>query len=133
MDQASSRRCPHFQLVSDPIETDGPPVYLTVRRCLLTERMIGLLAAADAGEQLAHMLTLHSASGGLFAFVGPDLEAVTQRSCLAQRCENSCTPAYSQHLVEFGIEDPAAEDVNCHDGADDGKAAEPAGTLGLEP
>ena len=54
-------------------------------------------------------------SGRVYAFVGPDLEAVTQQSCTVQRCESRCTPAYSRHLENFGLEDPGEEEVTCQE------------------
>jgi hypothetical protein len=115
MDQNSGKRCPHFQIYSEPLELDGPPAYLAVRRCLLTERMISLLNSSVAGKQLAQKLVVHATNGRTFAFVGPDFEAVTQRACTLQRCAEQCTPAYTHNLDHFGIVDLKEETVTCDD------------------
>jgi len=115
MDQHTSKRCPHFQIYSEPLDLDGPPAYLAIRRCLLTERMIRLLDTSDQGRHLAQKLVIHATNGRTFAFVGPDLEAVTQRACVFRRCDERCTPAYKHHLNHFGIVDPHEETVTCND------------------
>lgn len=122
MDQNSSRRCPHFQIYSEPLDLDGSPAYLAIRRCLLTERMIRLLKQSSDGEKLADKLVIHATNGKTFAFVGPDLEAVTQRSCTFRRCEERCTPAYQQNLKLYQIVDPLEDEVVCEeaDGTDEG-------------
>ena len=94
---------------------EGPPAYLAIRRCLLTERMIRLLSQSPEGNRLAEKLVIHVTNGKDYAFVGPDLDAVTQRSCSIRRCEEKCTPAYLQHLSHFEMKDPYEEEVTCHD------------------
>ena len=111
----NAKRCPHYQLSSEPLEMEGPASYLAVRRCLLTERMIGLLRQAPEGAALADKLVVNDTSNRSFAFVGPDLEAVTQQSCLVERCEERCTPAYLHHLALFQITDPNEREVTCSD------------------
>jgi hypothetical protein len=124
MEQNSSRRCVHFQIHSESLNLDGPPAYLAVRRCLMTERMIVQLRATDEGAQLADKLVVNGTNGKQFAFVGPDLEAVTQRSCTFRRCDERCTPAYKHHLSLFGIADPNITVVGCDD-EDDGSHRRP--------
>ena len=113
MDVPNAKRCPHYQLSSEPLEMEGPASYLAVRRCLLTERMIGLLRQSPEGAALADRLVVNVALNRSFAFVGPDLEAVTQQSCAVRRCEERCTPAYLQHLQLFQITDPNEQEVTC--------------------
>ena len=115
MDSHNNKRCPHYQIYSEALKLDGPPAYLAIRRCLLTERMIRLLRQSEEGKELSEKLVIHVANGNNYAFVGPDLDAVTQRSCSVKRCEERCTPAYLQHLSHFSIEDPRQEDVTCND------------------
>ena len=115
MDAPDAKRCPHYQMRSEPLETDGPASYLAVRRCLLTERMIILLSQFPDGKRLADKLVVTALNNRSFAFVGPDLEAVTQQSCTVTRCENSCTPAYLQHLDLFDVTDPNESEVTCDD------------------
>lgn len=115
MDVPNEKRCPHYQMVSEPLEMEGPTSYLAVRRCLLTERMIGLLRQAPEGAELADKLVVSATNNRSFAFVGPDLEAVTQQACLVKRCEERCTPSYMQHLDLFNIVDPNENEVTCAD------------------
>jgi hypothetical protein len=123
MDQNSSRRCPHFQIYSEPLDLEGVPAYLAIRHCVLTERMISLLSSRPEGAKLAVKLVINATNGKQFAFVGPDLEAVTQRSCTVRRCDERCTPAYAQHLDYFQIDDPHEDTVTCdeEDDADNGE------------
>ncbi len=109
------KRCPHYQLHSEPLGADGPSAYLAVRRCLLTERLVRLLRQSEDGNQLAAKLTIHTADGRTYAFVGPDLEAVTQQMCRTERCEQQCTPAYTKHLDQFGVIDPGEEEATCNE------------------
>lgn len=92
---------------------DGPPAYLAIRRCLLTERLLGFLNQSEDGRQLGEKMVIHTQDGKAYAFVGPDLEAVTQQSCNGQRCEERCTHAYLRTLQHFGMVDPDEEEVNC--------------------
>ncbi|HZO91888.1 MAG TPA: hypothetical protein VFB38_26455 [Chthonomonadaceae bacterium] len=115
MDEEHTKRCPHYQLYSEPLGLEGPPAYLAIRRCLLTERLIRLLRHSNDGALLAEKLVIHATNGKEFAFVGPDLEAVTQRSCLVGRCEKRCTPAYHQHLERFGLSDSGETEITCED------------------
>ncbi len=102
-------------MVSEPLEMEGPTSYLAMRRCLLTERMVGLLRQSPEGVKLADKLVVSALNKPSFAFVGPDLEAVTQQSCTVQRCEERCTPSYSQNLDLFQIVDPHKDDVTCEE------------------
>ena len=115
MDMQSSKRCPHYQMMSEPLDIEGPTSYLAVRRCTLTERLIVLLRQSEEGGQLADKLVINLMNGRSFAFAGPDLEAVTQRSCTVKRCEERCTPAYAHLLDLFGLTDPREEEVTCAD------------------
>lgn len=115
MDENRSTSCPHFQLHSEPLDLDGPTAYLALRHCLLTERMIRLLQQSNDGTALVEKLVVHAAHGKTFAFVGPDLEAVTQHSCSFQRCEERCTPAYEHNLKIYQIVDPRQNEVSCND------------------
>src|ERR1041385_4507958 len=115
MESHNNKGCPHYQIYSEALELEGPPAYLAIRRCLLTERMIRLLQQSPEGNRLAEKLVIHVTNGKEFAFVGPDLDAVTQRSCTVKRCEERCTPAYLQHLNHFNITDPNEEEVTCRD------------------
>lgn len=92
---------------------EGPAAYLAIRRCLLTERLIQLLAESPDGARLAQKLVIHGTNNRSYAFVGPDLEAVTQFACTVGRCEQQCTPAYTQHLEYFDIRDPRYNEVTC--------------------
>jgi hypothetical protein len=64
---------------------------------------------------LADKLVIHATNVNAVAFVGPDLEAVTQHSCTVARCEKRCTPAYSQHLERFGLVDEQEDEVTCEE------------------
>jgi hypothetical protein len=129
MDVPNVKRCPHYQLSSEPLEMEGPASYLAVRRCLLTERMIGLLRQSQEGAALADKLVVNVANTRSFAFVGPDLEAVTQQSCAVHRCEESCTPGYAQHLALFQITDPREHEVTCSDEAENETRSETVARL----
>ena len=115
MDVPNEKRCPHYQMISEPLEMEGPTSYLAVRRCLLTERMIALLRQSPEGAALADKLIVNAMNNRSFAFVGPDLEAVTQQACSVKRCEERCTPSYTQHLDLFQIIDPRKDEVTCMD------------------
>src|ERR1051325_4957755 len=118
MKDPDSRRCPHFQILSEPLEMDGPGAFLAIRRCLMTERLIRLLDRSPEAKRLSDKIVIHGANSRPYAFVGPDLEAVTQQTCYIKRCEECCTPAYEQHLAHFDIQDPYAEEVTCDDKSD---------------
>jgi hypothetical protein len=115
MNPNNERRCPHYQFNSEPLEMEGASAYLAVRRCLLTERQVKLLRKTPEGHLLADKLVVHINPEKTYAFVGPDLEAVTQQTCTVKRCEERCTPAYVQGLEHFGIEDPNIESVTCQE------------------
>jgi hypothetical protein len=115
MDPQKNSRCPHYQIYSEALEMSGPPAYLAIRRCLLTERMIRLLQQSEEGNRLAEKLVVHVTNGKDYVFVGPDLDAVTQRSCSVKRCQERCTPAYNQHLKHFDMNDPEEGEVTCED------------------
>ncbi len=108
-----SKRCRHFQIYSEPLDLEGPPAYLAIRRCLLAERLIALLRQSPDGGKLAVKMMVNTTNGNSFAFVGPDLDAVTQHACTVRRCDERCTPAYKQHLDHFQIEDPHEDEVTC--------------------
>lgn len=114
-DSGKEQRCPHYQLYSEPLEMEGPPSFLAIRRCLLTERQVRLLSDVPDGQALADKLVVHLSSEKSYAFVGPDLEAVTQQTCTVQRCEERCTPAYVQRLKSFEVDDPGLGTVTCQD------------------
>lgn len=117
MEQTSKnpKRCPHYQLYSEPLEMDGPPSYLAVRRCLLTERLIAHLRQTEEGSLLAPKLLVRAAVDKEFAIVGPDFESVTQRTCSQTRCEERYTPAYQEHLDQFGVVDHREDEVVCEE------------------
>ena len=58
MDVQNSSRCPHYQIFSEPLTIDGPPAYLAIRRCLLTERLNRILCLTPEGKQLADKLVV---------------------------------------------------------------------------
>jgi hypothetical protein len=118
MDTQKMQRCLHYQIYSEPLDLEGPPAYIAIRRCMLSERLIGLLNQSPDGERLADKLVISLTEGKSYAFVGPDLDAVTQRNCTVNRCESRCTPAYGQHLQDFSIVDPQ-EEVTCTETEDD--------------
>ena len=124
MDAPEIKRCPHYQIYSESLQLDGPPAYLSIRRCLLTERMIKLLQQSVEGKLLAEKLVVNVTNGNRYAFVGPDLDAVTQQSCSLQRCEENCTPSYLNHLNHLGIEDTNEEEVTCQEQAGEEKSDE---------
>ncbi len=107
--------CPHYQIYSEALQMDGPAAYLAIRRCMLTERLVRFLEPSDEGRLLAEKMVIHTQDGRKYAFVGPDLESVTQMACNVPRCEARCTPAYQQVLRHFGLEDPDEENVTCTD------------------
>jgi hypothetical protein len=126
MDQNRSERCPHFQIYSEPLDLGGEHSHLAIYRCLLTERMISLVRSRSEGVQMATKLVVNVTNGKEFAFAGPDLEAVTQLSCMVSRCDEHCTPAYVRHLDHFQIVDPHLDSVTCHE-ADDGDKQDQSG------
>ena len=107
------KRCPHYQIYSEQLKMDGPPAYLAIRRCMLAERLINFLDTSEEGRQLGKKMVIHTRDGKRYAFVGTDLDPVTQQACTGRRCEESCTPAYLQTLTHFGMEDPEEEKVTC--------------------
>jgi hypothetical protein len=107
------KRCPHYQIYSEQLKMDGPPAYLAIRRCMLAERLIQFLDQSEEGRQLGGILVIHTTDGKRYAFVGPDLEPVTQQACNVRRCEDRCTPAYVHTLRQFGMVDPDEEKVTC--------------------
>lgn len=111
MESQSAKRCPHFQIYSEPLAKEGPPSFLAIRHCILTERLIRIIRQTPEGNLLTQKLVVNDN----FAFVGPDLEAVSHQACTVRRCEERCTPAYSQHLRHFGLEDPREPEVTCED------------------
>jgi len=113
----SAKRCPHYQIYSEPLALEGPPAYLAIRRCVLAERLIQFLRQSAEGNLLADKLVVHVAGGNAYAFVGPDLEAVTQTACTVKRCAERCAPAYAEHLERFGLTDPQGESVTCDENA----------------
>jgi hypothetical protein len=119
------KRCPHYQIYSEQLKMDGPPAFLAIRRCMLTERLLHFLDQSEEGRQLGEKMVIHTRDGKRYAFVGPDLEAVTQQACNSRRCEERCTPAYLQTLQQFGLADPQEEEVTCNE-PDETDATEPA-------
>lgn len=115
MDSQDKLRCPHYQIYSERLEMDGPPAYLAIRRCLLAERLVRILSEGPEGAQLAQKLVVRTSGEMQYAFVGPDLDAVTQHTCTVTRCEEQCTPAYIQLLNYFKLSDPDLEEVTCRD------------------
>lgn len=110
-------RCPHYQLHSELLAQDGPPSYLAIRHCLLSARMLQLMQPVPEAEPLAQRLTVQTQARA-FACVGPDLDAVTQHLCTLTRCDQTCTPAYSNLLDQFNIVDPQEEEVTCDEEED---------------
>jgi hypothetical protein len=119
MDKQDVGRCPHFQLYAQPLDIDNGPNMLAIRRCMLTERLIGLLEQTPNGSLLTQRLTIRIDAERAFAIVGPDLEAVTQTACTVNRCEERCTPSYVGHLEHFGGTDPHIEEVTCREQPDE--------------
>ena len=113
MESQPMKRCAHYQIYSEVLPLDGPPAYLAIRRCLLNERLVRFLRQSPEGEALAERMVIQADSGPVCAFVGPDLEAVTQHQCSVGRCEERCTPAYIEHLERFGLTDPHWAEVTC--------------------
>ena len=113
MNADNIKRCPHYQIYSEQLKMDGPPAYLAIRRCMLAERLIQFLDRTEEGKQLAERIVIHTQGGKRYAFVGTDLEPVTQHACHSQRCEERCTPAYVRTLEHFGLADPQEEEVTC--------------------
>ena len=124
MESNDTQRCPHYQLYSEPLALDGPPSYLAIRRCLLSERLVSLLRKTADGGALADKLVITGKENRAFAFVGPDLDAVTQTSCTVNRCQRSCTPGYSESLEHFGAVDARQNEITCDSAAPDGADSE---------
>ncbi len=119
MDKQKESRCPHFQLYAQPLDIEQTPNVLAIRRCMLAERLIGLLLQTPNGAMLTQKLTVRIDSGKDFAIVGPDLESVTRSACTVERCEERCTPAYVAHLEYFGGTDPRLEEVTCSENSEE--------------
>ena len=115
MESSSTPSCPHFQLHSELMAQEGPPAYLAIRHCLLTERMLKLLQPIPDAVPLGQRLVIQATKGALYAFVGPDLEAVTQQGCCISRCDSRCTPAYKDMLQQFDVIDPQEDTVTCRE------------------
>lgn len=95
---------------------DGPPAYLAIRHCLLSERLLLLLRPGNAeSNRIADKMIIRATNGKEYAFVGPDLDAVTQTICTLKRCDEHCTPAYKLQLLHFGVHDPQEETVTCNE------------------
>jgi len=122
MDESFKTRCPHFQLYAAPLNIVNGPNLLTVRRCLLTERLAELLKKTGNSAMLTQRLMVRISSEKDIAFVGPDLEAVTQNSCSMLRCEEQCTPSYTAHLEYFDCADPCLDEVTCRKETEEGDA-----------
>jgi hypothetical protein len=115
MDEPINRRCPHYQLYAQPLNIENGPDLLAVRRCMLAERLIGLLEKTPNGRMLTQRLTVRIHTQMDVAIVGPDLEAVTQTACSVSRCEERCTPGYVAHLNHFNGVDPCLDEVTCQE------------------
>src|SRR5438094_7326187 len=110
MEKQERTRCPHFQVYAEQLDIEHGPNVLAIRRCTLTERLIGLLQQTPNGPMLTQKLTVRIDSAKDFAIVGPDLEAVSQSACTVARCIGGCSPAYSALLKHFGGSDPNLEE-----------------------
>ena len=77
--------------------------------------MLKVLQPVPEAAPLAQRLVIQSTKGSTYAFVGPDLEAVTQQGCSVQRCDSRCTPAYKQMLQQFNVADPLEDTVTCQE------------------
>ena len=113
MNSDTMKRCPHYQIYSEQLKMAGPPAYLAIRRCMLAERLLHFLDKSEEGKQLGEKMVIHTGDGKRYAFVGTDLEPVTQHACNLRRCEERCTPGYQQTLQQFGMVDPQEEEVTC--------------------
>ena len=113
MDERGEKRCPHFQLYAEPLNINSGPNLLAVRRCMLTERLVGLLAKTSDGNRLTQKMVVRIHIDKDVGIVGPDLEAVTQTACTVKRCEDRCTPSYVAHLEHFNGTDPHMDEVTC--------------------
>ena len=113
------QRCPHFQLHSEQLSLDGPAAYLAIRHCTLTARMLHLLEPSTDALPLAKRLVIQIDESPVYAFVGPDLEVVTQQTCTVKRCDQTCTPCYKQTLSQFGTVDPYEDSVTCNEEDDE--------------
>ncbi len=109
----NTQRCPHFQLHVELLSTEGPPAYLAVRHCLLTARLLTLLQPFPDTQPLTQRLIIRTERNETYAFVGPDLEAVTQVACTQERCSQSCTLAYKETLQQFDVIDTEEASVTC--------------------
>lgn len=124
MNTEHPKRCPHYQIYSERLDSEGPPSYLAIRHCLLAERLIRILRQTQDGALLAGKLIIRTTEGKTFAFAGPDLEAVTQLTCTVERCEMRCTPAYAQNLEHFDLQDPGEEEVTCEEAEEETERAD---------
>ncbi|MCW3099110.1 MAG: hypothetical protein JWL77_4728 [Chthonomonadaceae bacterium] len=128
MNADAMKRCPHYQIYSEQLKMEGPPAFLAIRRCMLTERLLQFLDQSEEGRQLGEKMVIHTRDGKRYAFVGTDLEPVTQQACHSRRCEERCTPAYLQTLQRFEMVDPQEEEVTCDD-SDEQEATDPASRI----
>ncbi len=84
------------------------------------------LGETPEGGMLVEKLVILARNGQAYAFVGPDLDSVTQATCTTTRCEESCTPAYERNLDHFGAVDPLEDEVTCTDQCSDDAKPIPA-------
>ncbi len=119
MNSDTRKRCPHYQIYSEPLQLEGPPAFLAIRRCMLAERLLHFLNQSEEGKHLGEKMVIHTTAGKRYAFVGTDLEPVTPQTCNLGRCEERCTPAYVRTLQHFGKVDPQADDVTCTESDED--------------
>lgn len=115
MNPDAMQRCPHYQIYSGPLHRQGKASYLVIRRCTLMERMLSLLEDTEEGKQFGEHLTIQTRAGRRYAFIGPDMDPVTQQTCAEGRCEACCTPAYERTLRQFGKVDPQEAEVGCEE------------------
>lgn len=121
MAASGKRSCPHYESMAEPLEIGESPAYISVRRCMLTERMIVDLKSDPNGLAMAEKLTILGTNGVEYAFIGPDLNAVTPDTCNVDRCLNRCSVGYRQTLTRFGLTEPDEDKVSCHEKATDTK------------
>lgn len=106
MTAQNTKRCPHYQIYSEQLKMDGPPAYLAIRRCMLTERETGRAVAAKLTTASSRENTAEDAAESpesIRVAFGPDLEAIHAPECTVLRCQESCTPCYRLLLLEFGF------------------------------
>jgi hypothetical protein len=127
-------RCKHFSIEAEEIYVSGAPVVLRVpiRRCMLAERMIGLISQTAKGSEVAHKLRIASdphrthapaehphadqvkppiLEAEIRAAFGPDLEVIHHVECTIQRCKESCTPSYKSLLQHFDLHELADQET----------------------